>query len=406
MSGNLLDKVLQFGAGIIIVRLISKSEYGVWSYAFNILSIFLLVSGAGATSAILQYCSRYVEDPRRYSYFKYGMRMSFLTNVLIGVCLFISTYVFIYPVPGTNALLRVLCVMPLLNVLVANMKSYLRATLRNKQFSYLNVLSSLFWLVGMLVGGWFFKTAGLAAARNATLLMALAVAIVFIRNDIKLTIAAPILSSLEIRQFIRYSLICVATNALSQLLSIADVFLVGLFFKDGQAVASYKTATLIPFNLYFIPGAIIVFAYPYFAQRKDDPRWIIRKSVEVQVALAAVNGTITLVLVLFAPLIIGLVFGKNYLDAVPAFQVLCLAFFVGGTFRTLAGNLLAAMELVEFNLINAVLMGIVTIGLDILLIRALGSLGAALSSLIVICLDSIVSLIYLYWHLRRVLRAS
>ena len=49
-----INKIIGFASGIVLVRLISKSEYGVYSYAYNLLTFFMIACGFGAVSGILQ----------------------------------------------------------------------------------------------------------------------------------------------------------------------------------------------------------------------------------------------------------------------------------------------------------------------------------------------------------------
>lgn len=64
-SSNVVNKIIQFASGIFLVRLLSKEEFGIYSYAQNILSFFLLFSGLGVTSGMLQYISETSEDKKK-----------------------------------------------------------------------------------------------------------------------------------------------------------------------------------------------------------------------------------------------------------------------------------------------------------------------------------------------------
>ncbi|MEG0758729.1 MAG: oligosaccharide flippase family protein, partial [Raoultibacter sp.] len=58
-----LNQVLSLLSGIVLVRVLSKSDYGVFSYAFNIYQFFLICSGMGIVSGILQMCSEFSDKP-------------------------------------------------------------------------------------------------------------------------------------------------------------------------------------------------------------------------------------------------------------------------------------------------------------------------------------------------------
>ena len=59
-------------------------------------------------------------------------------------------------------------------------------------------------------------------------------------------------------------------NALSQLLYLLDLFVIGIVDPQETIIASYKVATVIPTALIFIPNSLVIYIYPYFAEHKDD----------------------------------------------------------------------------------------------------------------------------------------
>ena len=71
-------------------------------------------------------------------------------------------------------------------------------------------------------------------------------------------------------------------NSISQLVYLADLFIIGILIKDVNMIASYKAATILPFALNFIPISLMTFVYPYFAKNKDDKVWIKEKLLLMQ----------------------------------------------------------------------------------------------------------------------------
>ena len=51
-----INKLISLLLSIVIVRILSKEEYGLFSFAFNKVSIIMVFSGFGITSGILQFC--------------------------------------------------------------------------------------------------------------------------------------------------------------------------------------------------------------------------------------------------------------------------------------------------------------------------------------------------------------
>ena len=80
-GANVFNKIISFSGTILLVRILSKGEYGVYAYVQNILSFFLLLNGLGVVSGLLQYGSVYRNSPLMYAFFKYGLRRGVIGNI-------------------------------------------------------------------------------------------------------------------------------------------------------------------------------------------------------------------------------------------------------------------------------------------------------------------------------------
>ena len=138
--------------------------------------------------------------------------------------------------------------------------------------------------------------------------------------------------------------------------------------------------------------------YPYLAKRREDKKWIGKTYFKLIIGLGVINLIITIILIMFAPLIIKIIFGENYLDCVPAFRILSFGYFIAGTFRVPAGNTLFALKKLKVNLINSILSGVVNIVLDIVLILKYGHIGAAIATVTVFIVSSIIANGYIYYY--------
>ena len=179
------------------------------------------------------------------------------------------------------------------------------------------------------------------------------------------------------------------------------MLLIGIVIGTSASVADYKTATTIPFALAFIPQMIITFIYPYFARNKEDKVWIRKQTKKILMYLFVLNLGITILGVVFAPWIITLVFGREYLESVTCFRILMISYFFSGTFRVLLGNVLAMLRKVKINLYFGIIESVANIILDVVLIKLWGSIGAAIATTSIVILSSILSGAYLFWYLSR-----
>ena len=69
-SASVLNKIIVFLSNIIVIRLISKVEFGAYTYALNGLSFALLISGCGLVTGTFQLCSEECDKDEKKQIYK------------------------------------------------------------------------------------------------------------------------------------------------------------------------------------------------------------------------------------------------------------------------------------------------------------------------------------------------
>lgn len=394
-GGSIINKIITFMSSVVLVHILTKGEYGIFTYAWNIYSIVLLFNGMGVVIGSLQLMSEhssdadYILNTSRYAT-KFGCRF----DILLGIVIVFLGLVAPLKIEEGRVILTSLFALPLLQFLYSMAVTILRASKRNREFAKLSVLNTICVFLFSVVLAWFFKEIGLVIAYYIAFLISIIVA------KIKLNIKffGPddrILSVTEKKDFLRISVVSMINDGLSQLLFLLDVFIIGIVDPQETLIASYKVATMIPTALIFIPSSLIVFIYPYFAEHRNDGKWCISKYKQVLLGMGGVNLCISFLLFIASPLIIRIVYGEQYLDAVPVFRVLAINYFFSGTFRMLSGNLLITQRKLKFNLMITIIASIVNAIADYFFISWWGSMGAAYATFLVVMIISITCTIYL-----------
>ncbi|MBE6765270.1 MAG: hypothetical protein E7546_05260 [Ruminococcaceae bacterium] len=404
-SSNMINKMISFLSGIVLVRLISKADYGVYSYANNILSFFVLITGMGMASGAFQLiCERAkhgqseVDSYSKKIYF-YACRSGTVFNLFLAVIIVIFSLFVTLKIEGSNDLLILLALYPVVTLAASFQKIYLRADFKNKEFSYANTLEAILMLVFSIAGAYIYGTVGLIIAHY----LACACSIILTR----ILFGAPFgfksgkIEPSDRSALYKISIITMVNNGFTQMFYLLDVFVIGFVLANDEIVASYKIATVIPTALHAIPGAITTYIYPFFASKANDVKWLRKRSLQLFGAMGIVNLVISAVLIIFAPQIITLIFGKQYLDAVTCFRILSLGYFFDGTFKTISGNLLVTQRKLKFNLFIAVTCGIINTVGNFILVNMLGMTGAAVTTIIVILTSSLLSTVMWFFTLRK-----
>jgi O-antigen/teichoic acid export membrane protein len=83
-GSSVINKVIAFLSSVVLVRILTKPEYGVFTYAWNIYSIVLILNGMGIESGVLQISSEHsgdIEYANRAS--NYGIRFGIKFDLLL-----------------------------------------------------------------------------------------------------------------------------------------------------------------------------------------------------------------------------------------------------------------------------------------------------------------------------------
>lgn len=378
VGAGTLNKAMSTVLSIVLVRVLSKVDYGTYSFAFSIVSIFVLFNGLGATSAALQLCCELSNEPSRSdAVFSYAYRVSALVGGAFLICIVGMAMFVPLSIPASAPLLALYCLYPMLQQLCDIKIVRLRVQLKNKEYAFATNVQTVAMCAMSIIGSLLFGAAGLVVGQTASLALTylwLCIRFPF-RNE---SGGKRRLASGDKRQYWNISLISAFNNGISQALTLVGNLLIASLTANELMVSDYRVATTIPFALLFVPSAIVTYIYPHFVQHKDVRSWTTRNFKLLVVGSAGLMGTITLFFCLFAEPIMELVFGDQYLDAVPAMRVLMIGFFLTATFRTPAGNLLVTQRRLVANSVIGVILVVVCIAASYLLIPPMGMIGAAL----------------------------
>lgn len=399
-GSSVINKVIAFLSSVVLVRILTKIEYGTFTYAWNIYSIVLIFNGLGIESGVLQLASEKsgdVEYARKVTNYgtRFGLKFNLLlVLVLLGIGLFAPL-----KIEAGGRLLCLLCFLPAFQLLYNLVITYLRAQKRNREFAYLQITNTVLVFAVSAGCAFVFHETGLVIGYYVAYIISIIIGfccfhVQLIKHDIGDVGADRV-------PLLRIAFISMLNNGLSQLMYLLDVFVLGIVDPQETILASYKVATMIPTALTFIPLSLITYLYPYFAEHKDDGKWCLNRYKQILLGLGGFNLALSVILFFSAPLIVEILFGSQYLDAVPIFRLLSVNYFFSGTFRILSGNLLVTQRKLKFNLIVAVISSLTNVVADYFFIQWWGSMGAALATVLVVLVSSILSTSYLIYTFRQ-----
>lgn len=396
IASQVIVKVVGFCNSIFLARLLSKGDYGIYSYAQNYLSVLLLLDGLGTISAIVQFGSEnYDSTDRQLAFTKFGFSIGCAFNSILSLAIFVYALVGKFSIDGSGSVLAVMAFQPIMSYIVSFFSINLRYRLENKLFSICNIVNSVLNIsavvVGAIVGGVYGVAASLYFSYLISILLYVAV---FIKLKVNPFGKSSKLSIGDKKGFVKLSISAAVNDSILHLIMVADLFIIGVLIADELVVASYKVATTIPSALVFIPSSLMLFAYPYMARNKSDYRWNRKILISIVAALGAINTIIVVILAVWAPFFITLIYGDAYLDAVPIFRVLLIGYLFTGTFRTPIVNFLWSQKRNKMVVGLSVFIGIFNIIADIILVKAQGAIGAAIATTATYFASAVLAIIF------------
>ena len=394
VGANVLNNVIAFSISFVLVRLLTKAEFGQFSYAKNIINMLYIIGGLGIESGIIQFCTRADDSGKRASYFRFGVRIEILFGLFLGFGILVFTRFAKLPVEGSTHLLCLMAFLPLFYHFFTAGMQYQRSLLWNRPYAYVNVVNSVLMLVFAISGAWLFAVEGAALFSNLPFIISAIIAFRIIWSELRTKPDNKPLNRKDKRGFLGYSVTAMLTNSVSQILYVIDTFLIGLFISNPETVATYKIATVIPFALNFIPKSLITFIFPYLIKKQDNSLRNLLK--RMQLYLGVLNIAIFIFLFTLAPYIIRILFGAQYGDAVLPFRILSFGYVISGTFRIPYGNTIASQLKIKYNLVVGTATMVLHILLDIWLINKMGMIGASIATVSAISFSVLLSAYFLF----------
>lgn len=382
--GSFMTKFASFFGSIFIVRLLTKSEYGILSYYENFMGYFFIFAGFGLDMALLRYQVLADELPMRKGCFRHALRDGSLWNAVL-VTLGLLTVLFFPHKEAfrghflTGAFLMI-CI-PFIFLQNASLHT-LRGLYENKKYAVLAFGIALFQITARVLGAAFGGLDLTVGARLAAEILCAAVCVLFVSRNYFSAVEAKPMEKKQKKEMDIYSIQIMLTNGLWTVFMLNDVFLLGQFSGNEQVLADYKIAYVIPANLSILVAAVGIFVAPYFTKydKEGNYGWIREKLQIVLIITMSVMGAIVLLCSVLAKPIITLIFGETYLSAVPIMRLLLIASFFNNGIRSSIANVLSAVGEQKLNLYVAGGGMALQVLMDCLLIPRFGGLGVAVSS--------------------------
>ena len=412
MLSTFANKFVVFFGTVVVVRLLSKEEYGLVSYVENIYGYVMIFAGWGLANGLLRYVVL-AAPAQKGAYFHYVLRGSLVRNALLAALLLAGNACVTYPLEFAAARdwVPVMALLLPLQDLVKDGRFALRAVFCNQLYANLTLLLTLGLLLGRVAGAWLAGVGGVLWSR-VLVNGGFAVAAVWLawrairsvagqaatqaeavtgaagrgaaptaaETRTTQSVQAVPLTQAERRELNVYSAQYMLTNGLWALFLLNDTFLLGWLGPGPQALAEYKAALVVPGVLALLANAIGMFLTPYFTRHEQERAWLWRRWQQSLAVTAGLTGLAALLLALLAEPLIAVVYGPAYASIAPLLRLLVGAQFIYSGLGYITVTLLAAVGEIRWNIRISLVGMVLQVLVGVTIIPSYGAYGAAVAN--------------------------
>ena len=394
----MLGKLISFLISLVVIRLLTKPEYGLITYSSTIVSLAVPLMGFGAYQGLMRYGAKLQDYNQKLQLFNYGLvRGSVFSFIFIGIFVLLSNFI-TRSLPEAGNYFIILSFQIFSLFLLEYVKSYYRLLHKNKSYSLVEISYQIFLIVSAIIATVLFDGTGFVIAMTV---VPLAVAVVVIFKN-KWIDFKNITFNLAIKpfEFWKYSILVSFGALASQLLFVLDIIMLGNMLKDAQLVAVYKAAGLIPLSLRFVPYMFITTDYLQFAENENNALFLkqyARNYSKIFIPLSA----ITVLFFWFTSDYLVLLFGNGYENAALLMKIFGIAITASFIFRIPYGNILTATRWANINAYTSIFSLLLNFVLNYFFIKQWQLEGAAVATTLTMWISGILAFLLFVLYLKR-----
>ena len=382
-----LVKFATFFGSFFLIRILSKNDFGVFSYFETIYGYLYLVAGLGLSHSIFRFVVIAKGLDKKKQVYRFCIRIGTIINlaVVLVAALVFAFVPFAEPYCNYVYIIIVLTLMvPFKYIVDCNLYVH-RSMFKPKSYAFWSILASFLYIFSKIIGALIFGLKGIVIFAIVT--EALLCIFTFIFTSRKYFKDVPdneILNKEEKKKSLSFGVQSMITNGLWTILMLNDIFILGRFFTDPSVVADYKAAIMIPQTFSLISNAIGLIVGPYFSKLENEGKI---DEVKKLWGRSIIISTLFLLLIfgicfIFAKPIVSIICGKQYADVYTFMRLFLISSIINNAIRYTTANALSAMGAVKYNIIVSIIGLALQIGLDILFIPLYGITGVAFANII------------------------
>ena len=402
--GTIIGLFLGFVGRVILIRFTTQSEYGIYSLAFTILSIFVVIStlglGEGSTRYIAYFRGKREKGNVKGVIFS-SIKIALVASVTLAtISFFISDFISVnlFHIPELSIPLKIFSIAIPFSVLIIVFIAIFRGFGRvNAKVCFQDVMRPVLFLLFLIAVVLFnLPFIGVFYAYISSIVVTCMVFVIYMVKKCPLGKGMNDVSNPMTKKLLSFSIPLLIVSMLWMVMLWTDTLMLG-YFKTPDVVGVYNAAMPLADLLSVIPASMSFIYIPIITQlySKHLIDAVKRNYIILTKWTLLLTSPIFFVLFLFPDIVLNLFFGSRYIGASVALQLLALGFFLNVSLG-FTYNLLIIIGENKFPIFAYIVSTIINIFLNIILIPPMGVVGASIASVVSIIISKILNSIRLY----------
>lgn len=406
--GTLIGLLFAFFGRVLFARFFGPAEYGVFSLGLTLVTIASTIGTLGFQQGVTRQIA-YFNGKKEYAKSKSIIFWSLFIGLVVGSLSSLLLFLFsdtiaitFFEMKQLSTTLKIFSFAIPFLILISILVSIFRGEKNVKPKVYFNDLLRNILFIGLLalfiVLGFSFEW-GIFSYVLSLVLTGVILLFYFVlvkKGKRYFSFSKENIERVLGKELFLFSLPLLLVTILHQVMAWTDTLMLGIF-ASSEMVGYYNAAKPIG---EFVSMALNVMLFTYtpvvsglYSQGKQD--LMKRDYVVLTKWVCSATFPLTLILVLFPGIVMNFVFGKEYIIAGGALQVLALGFFINNLMGP-NGATLTAIGRTKFLMYATFGAAVINVMLNFFLIPSLEVLGASLASVIAIISINIIRSLKLY----------
>ncbi len=389
-----LSTLLSFPITILIGRYLGAGDLGLYRMTNTLLGIIVMFVALGIPAAVTRYIAYYrEEEDKKHLIYSAAIILSLISGGMLATLMYInaSSIAGIFGMEPLSPLMRIVAFAIPFSLLNGVILGYLNGLRQMKRVAVITIIQSSVMLLVTTTLTLFYGIEGAVIGLAVTPVL-IFLLLFFMQKDHSITVKA---FSDNARTLISFGSRTFLSNAINLVNYKADILMIGFFLAETD-VGVYSIAVMFGQFLWIFPQSIQKITYPLLTEyhsrdQHEQMIGIIDISMKYSCLFLLISSTALFIL---GPWFTKLIFGPQFLDCIPALNVLLIGIVIYGVTKSI-GAIFASIGKVELVYRIPLYSAGLNIILNALLIPEYGILGGAIATSISLITSTALMLYYL-----------